>query len=425
MSKKVIAFYINLEKIKKKIININLENGNPGIGGTQYIFLLTIKYINRLCNNYSAKLLTNISIPQFDEEIPIEYIDDERFVFKHCENSNIDFIVINANIIGKFEKMIADTKVSVVGWAHNTLSYRNQKIVSKNDNIKKVVCVSKKQYENMKDSICFNKCTYINNIITQNFYDKALMSDYSKNNVIYIGSIMPQKGLHNLLNIWKYVEKINKEAELYVFGGASIWNNDVELGTLKIADKYYDKVLVKKMNHIKNKEKIHFMGAQGFDTIQKYLINAKVGIVNPSKYRRDETFCMSALELGTYGIPIISRERDDGLNTTIINNKNGFLEKKDKKIAERICLLIENKNKLSEMGIEARQYASNFIVDKEILKWDKLLSECKNETRKKMGFKISKDSFLLFHDFLLKIIYIVFTGKIFYIMKKKLFKNKF
>lgn len=36
-----IAFYIGLKNVKKSIEDADLNIGNPGVGGTQYLFLLT------------------------------------------------------------------------------------------------------------------------------------------------------------------------------------------------------------------------------------------------------------------------------------------------------------------------------------------------------------------------------------------------
>ena len=78
------------------------------------------------------------------------------------------------------------------------------------------------------------------------------------------------------------------------------------------------------------------MGAKGWEYIDKFVSTFRLGIVNPSHYMRDETFCLSAVEMAAHGLPVISRQRHDGLQTTIIHGKTGYLEKNNKDIAERI-----------------------------------------------------------------------------------------
>lgn len=45
-----IAFYIGLKNVKKSIEDADLNIGNPGVGGTQYLFLLTVKKYNEKYN---------------------------------------------------------------------------------------------------------------------------------------------------------------------------------------------------------------------------------------------------------------------------------------------------------------------------------------------------------------------------------------
>lgn len=54
-----IAFYIGLKNVKKSIENADLNIGNPGVGGTQYLFLLTVKKYNEKYNGKRAILLSD------------------------------------------------------------------------------------------------------------------------------------------------------------------------------------------------------------------------------------------------------------------------------------------------------------------------------------------------------------------------------
>ena len=74
------------------------------------------------------------------------------------------------------------------------------------------------------------------------------------------------------------------------------------------------------------------------------------------------------------------------------------------------------------MGKNARDNAKKFIIDNEILKWDKLVKDDNEIVRNKFCFKISKDSLILFHDFILKCIFVLSTGKFLNIIRKRLLK---
>lgn len=420
-----IAFYIGLRNIKKSLEDADLNIGNPGVGGTQYLFLLTVKKYNEKYSDGQAILLTDAELSLKDNAVPYEAVGTEADAIKYCERQNIKVLVLNANVADKISEECFNTRVKIVLWAHNTLTWGRQLVAARNRSIQHIVCVSEKQYENMKDTPCWKKCTYINNIIPDEFYNNATLSMHDKPFAAYIGSIMPQKGVHNLLEIWKYVEANEPEAQLYIYGGANVWNASARLGSNGAADIYYDRVIQRKMKRLKHPENIHFMGAKGWKDLDKLLSSTRVGIVNPSHYMRDETFCMSAVEMEAHKIPVVSRQRNDGLNTTIPNEKIGFLGKTDKEIASYISQLLCDQNKSLKMGNAARIFAENFTPDHEIYKWRKIVENtveytiCNFSQNKK-----SSDARLLEHDFALKVGYLIESGKGLDLVAKRLKKKK-
>lgn len=412
-----IAFFIELKKHRQTIEKCILDNGNPGVGGTQYLFLLTIKYLNKLYGNGYAVLLSDMDL-DIEGEVSIKNVAGEAGAVSYCERNNIGTIVFNANIADRVCASLFNTDRKIILWAHNTMSMGRQKVAAKTKSIYKVVCVSKSQYENMRDSECFPKCTYINNIIPKPFYDNALLTDYSEKKAVYVGSATPQKGIHNLLKIWKYVEKLVPDAELDVIGGAKIWDPNSRLGCLGVADIYYDIVISRHLRRLKHPENVHFFGAKGWEEIRNIISSSRLGVVNPSHYMRDETFCMSAIEMQLHGLSVVSRMRNDGIGTTIVNDLNGYLERSDKKIAQKIALLINDEFLAKEKGLEARKYSSKFTAENEVTKWREIAESA--EESKKCSNKIlpSKDSVLLFHDFILKVWYTVVSGKILKFIRK-------
>lgn len=406
-----IAFYIELKNSTKTLKEANLDIGNPGVGGTQYLFLLTVKKLNEKYGNETALLLTDGSFGIEENAVPYKIVESGQAAIRYCESVGIEVMVFNANILEGIKENELKTSIRIVLWAHNTLTWKRQCIAAKTDSISKVICVSRKQYENMKDTPCWNKCTYINNIIPDEFYNRATQSNHSKEEAVYIGSVMPQKGVHNLLEIWKYVEVKAPNAQLYIYGGANVWNPSAKLGGEGVADIYYDRVIQRRLNRLEHPENIHFMGAKGWRDIDGLISSSRVGIVNPSFYRRDETFCMSAVEMEAHGIPVISRQREDGINTTIKHGETGFLEKDNKEMASRIVALLQNRNLSVRMGEKARIFSVRFRPENEIYKWMEIVEEHKLANKCSKVQKKSKDAKLLEHDFLLKIAFLVESGK--------------
>ena len=418
-----IAFFIELKNNQTTIEGANLSLGNPGIGGTQYLFLLTIKELNHAYGNNYSILLTNTHLEHVDSSLCKDYVETEEDAIRYCETHSIYTLVFNSNVADKVDRRIFNTSVGIILWAHNTLNAKRQRIASEFESIKWIVCVSESQYKNMSDTPCFGKCTFINNIIPAHFYENAKLTDYSEEKAVYVGSLMPQKGVHNLLEIWQYVEKDLPHAQLYIFGGANVWNSNVVLEKNKVADKYYDRIIQKRLKKLNHPENIHFLGAKGWDHIDLYISSFRVGIVNPSHYMRDETFCLSAIEMETHGLPVVSRQRDDGLKTTVINGKTGFLEENDKRIAERIIQIISNKDISQQLGRTGREYAKQFIAEKTIDKWHELVERPYTKSPQRKWAFCSKDAKMLRRDFILKLGYLIKSGKIVDLLKKKFKKG--
>lgn len=414
-----LAFFIGLKNNRSAIENADLDKGNPGVGGTQYLFMYTVKLLNRLYGNDYAVLLTDIVSDKLAPELNISYSINEGSAVEYCEKHNIANLVINANAADRVNPKIFNTTVRIILWAHNTLTAKRQKIAAVTQSIKWVVCVSESQYNNMKDTPCFGKCTFINNIIPKYFYDHSTLTDYSEKKAAFVGSLMPQKGAHDLLDIWCFVEKQCPDAQLYIFGGANIWNENATLGKSGAADIFYDRLVQKRLKRLKHPENIHFMGAKGWEFIDSFISTFRLGIVNPSHYLRDETFCLSATEMAAHGLPVVSRQRYDGLQTTIDHGNTGYLEKSNKAIAERMIKILSDPNESKRLGSEGRKHAAVFSSQEIVKKWHELvISPCRNARSGKPAF-FSKDAFLLRHDFRQKLAFLVESGKCFYLIKKK------
>lgn len=415
-----IAFFLDLGRFANTLRTAQLEYGNPGIGGTPYLFLLTAKYLNKLYGPDYAILLSDIDFMLNDSDIILASVNDEKGALIYCKKHGIDLLVLNANMTDRVSMDFYDTDIKIILWAHNTVNGNSERIVARQKAINRIVCVSQQQYENMRDTVCFNKCTFINNVIPRAFVESAVISNYSEKKVVYVGSIMPQKGAHNLLRIWKFVEKKMPDAELFIFGGAKVWDPALECGCLGIGDVFYDSVLNKELHRLKKPENVHFMGAKGWKEIEQEIKTFKVGVVNPSHYLRDETFCMSAIELAAHGIPVVSRDRKDGLLSTIKHNKTGFLEKTDKKIANRIVELLDNYELCRKLGDSSRNFSKGFIIEKEIYKWKDIVENRDVNSAQNIGIKISRDALYLLHDYLLKVVYTILSGKAIYLLKNRL-----
>ena len=75
-----IAFYIGLKNNRSAIEGAELDKGNPGVGGTQYLFLITVIMLNRLYGSNYALLLTDVCFSNADRCLVTEYAENEGYL---------------------------------------------------------------------------------------------------------------------------------------------------------------------------------------------------------------------------------------------------------------------------------------------------------------------------------------------------------
>lgn len=373
---KNIAFYLGqnrqfpTDKVK------NIMNGNPGIGGTQYMYFLIAYQIALRIGKDSVWLILDEGSSCETEYFQVLILNKNQNLPEACKQRGIFKVVINGNIVEKIKKEKGfDNALEYYIWGHNTITPRVVKLVKSLQCVKKYICVGKRQYENMVCYGCGCKAVYADNVITSRFYEMALQksSDHGKPEAVYVGSIFPQKGLHDLLEIWRVVLEVNPDAVLYVIGSSEVWGISEGRTKLGVADKMYEKVLSAKLKKLSKPESVIFMKSMGWDLIPDVIKHCRVGIVNPSGFLRDETFCISAAELSAHAIPVVSRDRGDGLEYTVINGKTGYLKKRNFDIANAIGDLIASTGRSAALGEAARAYAGGFLPDPVVDKWISIL----------------------------------------------------
>jgi glycosyltransferase involved in cell wall biosynthesis len=179
-----------------------------------------------------------------------------------------------------------------------------------------------------------NKIAVIKNGVNTSFFNKSKLPR-NKNMLLFVGRIVPQKGIDIAILSLKYLLNIFDKIELHVIGDGD-WLQDAK--NLARNCGYPDKII---FHGWKNKQ----------DLIQFYQ-HAYLFLM-PSQY---EPFGLTALEALASGTPVVA-SKTGGLQEFIFNGKNGFLvDQNDPCVfAGRIRQLIEDNelwNIMSENAID-------------------------------------------------------------------------
>lgn len=377
----------------KEIINKNLIEphlGNPGIGGTEYMFILLTHYILQMYKDVKITFFRQGN-DNINSNIKCVHIESREDLFECDELSEMDIVVINSKIIDdNWIELIKKTNVKYIAWGHNYLSAKQANLIADCKNVKRMVFVGHQEYDKYIDHRIIKKSTYIYNMFNSNLPEFYRNNKY-KPYVTFVGSLTRPKGFHILAKYWKEVVLEVPEAELHIIGGGNLYVGSSKLGKYGIADEKYESEF---MNYLTDEngnilKSVVFHGVMGQEKIDIYH-NTSVGIINPSA--ETETFGIGAVEMSACGIPVVTR-RMYGLIDTVKDKETGLLFDKFDDFPKLIIRLLKDKElncKYGENGIEFVKKFSPEIITKQ---WYDLFNDILENKPAKIKFP--KDNYTI------------------------------
>lgn len=376
---KVFFYFDNL---KKKDIDFSVpENGNPGVGGTEFMIWSISYYLNLYFNDIDIYLLAPV-IDKLPKNIKCIKCDSIYDSVKFADKMKSDILVLRGAHCRESElfDLIDNLKVKTIMWCHNFEQYDYLKLANRTKYIKRNICVSKEQYDRLRDHSILKKSDYIFNAIDCSIYENKISCEEKKDNIIcYLGAIRPFKGFHKLAEIWPRIEEKIPDCKLYVIGSGKLYDENVTLGQYGIAEKKYEDMFIKYLldEHGKIKSNVKFFGDLSHNDKIRIMSQAKVGVLNP--IARDETFCISAIEFEVLGVPVVAK-KTYGLLNTVKENYTGFLIKNNNELIEAILKILKNNSLMIDMGNNAKEYVKDNFDIKDICKeWRRVFYEVHND----------------------------------------------
>ncbi len=373
---------VGIELPDMNISGVNLshpENGNPGVGGSEYLFVLLAKLLAE--NGYVVTMLhySKNVLPDGVREIIVK---DELDLIESCPD---DILIHQVGKSAEWYERLSKSKLKAVAWAHIYLEYPEQRSIIHCPNVKRVVCVGKEEYDAYIDSDIIKKSTYIYNMVPMR--TKTEIRELDTPTVTYVGSLVPAKGFHKLARNWPKIIKKVPNAELNVIGTGRVYNRNSKLGKYEIAQEDYEQSFMKYLTDSNGSilSSVHFLGIVGEEK-KDIFKRTWVGVANPTALT--ETFCMSAVEMEYSYVPVVSRGKW-GLLDTIQSGKTGYLFHSDRQFVNYIVKLLSVKNLNESMGQAAHKFAySSFNADFLIDKWRVLIDEVSEDKQTKyLGVK--------------------------------------
>lgn len=347
------------------------EDGNPGIGGTQYCFIILMYYLEVYPRNFDIYLFTH-SNSKFPKGVKTIIVKDIFHAIELSNKNNIDIFIFRPDSkINVYEKLNTN-KLKTISWAHNFYVSDTANHIAKCEYIKRNVFVGRQQYDRYIDHSIIKKSTYIFNMVKSN--KNFIRNENNGQIVTYVGSIVSTKGFHILAKQWKKIINKVPNAKLYVIGTGQVYSRNAKLGKYNIADELYEKQFMKYLTDEDGKiiKSVSFLGILGQEKVNVYKETC-VGVVNPTG--NSETFGISAVEMESCGIPIVTINKN-GFPDTVKNGITGILVNKKKDLAPNIIRLLKGYSCNQYLGKNAVEFVSQEFSPERIVKqWIQVFDE--------------------------------------------------
>lgn len=335
-------------------------------GGSERVSIVIANELKK--RGYDVSILSVCGTDSFYEinsEIPIEiiykgehnissknkYLDILKNAYKYHKRNKTDIVIdvfASRSLISIPLKMFLNIKN--ITWEHFNYSAKiglnplGRKLACRYSN--KIITLTSEDISLYKEDNRNIKAD-IEYIYNPNPYEGSDVSDLNNNNVITVGRLSNQKGYDMLLDAWKIVEK-SCDFKLLIVGDGE------------------EKESLKKKASDLNLKNVEFLGVT--NDVPKFYKKSSI-YVSSSRF---EGLPMCMIEAQSFGLPIVSFKCKTGPSEIISDTISGYLvENGDyKMLAEKLLLLINNRELLKKMSFEARNQSYRFNIDSIINKWE-------------------------------------------------------
>lgn len=331
------AFYID-PKVHIRYLSNVVPNKND--------FKYAVKRVNIF--KIIKEAIKALNILRIKRKVLIDAIDS-------CDS---DIIISTRDYTNKYLGEYRNNNVIAIGWEHN--HPHGDKVIMKRlrnscKYLDKLVVVSRDlkhiYSEDFKNNDIKCQVEYI-----PNFLEKLpkKINKLDNKNIISVGRLEPEKGFLDLVSVFKLMEL--KDGEVYL--------NLVGDGSQK--DKIFKNIVD---NNISRKVKMP--GYLDFEELNKLYEETSLYLM--TSYT--ESFGLVLIEAMSHGIPVIAFSCAEGAKELINNGVNGYLinNRNEHEMADRAVKLLNNPDKLKELGENARTTALKYSKDEVKKMWIKLL----------------------------------------------------
>lgn len=201
---------------------------------------------------------------------------------------------------------------------------------------------------------------------------------FARRVVVYAGAAGLTKGLHRLLEIWRYARRRDSGITLRIAGTGRLYGSGRELGPFGIANPEFEARYVAPLA-----SEFGSLSAAGVEPLgllsprelREQYARASLGVVNPNWNEYTETFCCAATEMLGTRLPVFSVARA-ALPETIGRSGGALLTRREslETAARQLGELVADSARLARLGAAGRAYVCEaYGLERIVDEWERLL----------------------------------------------------
>ena len=320
--------------------------GNPGIGGTEFVFLA----VAALLQEGAEPLLLLTRDQPVAGLKAVEVVDDLAQALQAAQIWGAAFLVFRPGVLAPADwPALEHSPLPLVAWLHN-LGCLDQARTEALPALRAWVLVSGAQLDFFRHSRLSRQAVVIPNpVLVPAAGVRSRQTALAARDLAYVGAITPFKAFHRLAAQWGAIARACPEARLRVFGGADLYGQ--RSGEQRTPYEIHCRRLLEASGAA---DRVRFEGSCGLERYGQ-LDSVAVGVVNPSG--ADETFCLSAAELSLCGIPVVSARRH-ALVQTVPHQVAGLLARNDAELAAQCIQLLRDPEQAWQLGAQGHDHAA-------------------------------------------------------------------
>ena len=165
------AFFLDTRSLSAVDLR-DVDGGNPGIGGTEYMFFLIARYLS--LKGRVAMYITRQGL--FPDGIEYHVVGSLDEALDRFDENGESIVVLRESEVLPNIKRLGSIQQKILVWAHNYSGHKTLKACVRCPNIVRFICVSREQYENLRDEAIFSKAGYPTYIMYADAFDARVQS---------------------------------------------------------------------------------------------------------------------------------------------------------------------------------------------------------------------------------------------------------